>query len=80
MDTWQAGLDALRSAEHVRRRARFAMEMTVRERLAEAIALCRAGAAILDTLPGDVQERARAYREAVPPGTEAALRRLLVGP
>jgi hypothetical protein len=80
VDTFAAGLDALRSAEHVRRRARAAMAMSVSERLLEAIALCRAGAAMLDALPADVQERARAFRAPADPGAEAALRRLLLGP
>jgi len=79
VDTFQAGLEALRSDEHIRRRARVAMEMTVDERLAEAVALCRAGAAMLEALPPDVQARARAFRETPAPRAEAALRRLLVG-
>jgi hypothetical protein len=56
------------------------MEASVQERLAEAIALCRAGAALVETWPSDVRERALTYREALPPGAEATLRRLLVGP
>ena len=79
MDTFQAGLEALRSDEHIRRRARIGMEMTVNERLAEAIALCRAAAAMFEALPPEVQERARAFRETPGPGAEAALRRLLIG-
>jgi hypothetical protein len=69
----------LRSDEHIRRRARAAMEMTANERLAQAVELCRAAAAMLEALPPDAQARARAFREIPGPGAEAALRRLLIG-
>ncbi len=74
-DCFRAGED-----EQIRRRAALAMELTAEERLAEAFALCRTAAALLDALPADVQERARAYREPIGPDAEELLRRYLIGP
>jgi hypothetical protein len=79
MDRWREGIEALRSDEHLRRRARRVAQMSVEERLLEAIALCRAAAALLGQMPAATAERARGHREALPPGAEDALRRLLVG-
>ena len=55
------------------------MEMTVDERLREALELCRTAAAMVDCWPADVRDRARNYRESPAPGAESALRRLLLG-
>jgi hypothetical protein len=77
---FEAGLAELRSDAPVKRRAALAMAMTVEERLAEAVALCRAAAELLATMPADRERRVRAHRESLPPDAEATVRRWLVGP
>ncbi len=80
MTVFEAGLAELRSDGPIKRRAAIAMEMSVEERLGEAVALCRVAAELIAAMPVDRERRVRAHRESLPHGAEAIVRRWLVGP
>lgn len=75
-DRLQAQIDYLRSADRLRELAAIAAEMTPEERLEQAWAMSRSGAAMRASLPDDVRARIEAYREPLAPGAEEAMRRL----
>jgi hypothetical protein len=71
-----AQLEYLRSDERLRQRAALAAGMTPEERLEETAALGRWAMHFLDQLSDDERARALAVSEALPPDSEAILRRL----
>ena len=71
-----AQLEYLRSDQRLRSRAALAAEMTPAECLAEAYALCRWAAFLLEQLPAAERQRALDYHEPLPDDTAPVLRRL----
>jgi hypothetical protein len=72
----QAQLEYLRSVDHLRELAAIAAEMTPEERLAQAWAMSRSGAAMRERLPEEARARVEAYREPLGPDAEQVLQRL----